>query len=153
LAHSQPPWLGLDRPGLLQASGGLILGLIALLTSYDHITLAGHTTQLPQQWGIACIAASVATVFMGLCNTARHIGATLNWRRDPGYEQRLQKLRLETEQSRERTKLIEKEIEQLDRENAREQALSALIRQRRFPPKSSSMPPPATGSDGGSCLR
>ncbi|MFM7285299.1 MAG: hypothetical protein ACKO02_00450 [Cyanobium sp.] len=75
------------------------------------------------------------------------MGATLNWRRDPGYEQRLQKLRLETEQSRERTKLIEKEIEQLDRENAREKALSALIRQHCFPPECSSIPPQATESD------
>ncbi|MCS5691740.1 hypothetical protein NZK33_07040 [Cyanobium sp. FGCU-6] len=88
----------------------------------------------------------------------------LNWRRDPGYEQRLQKLRLETEQSRERTKLIEseilrvrseseqieKEIEQLDRENAREKALSALIRQRCFPPESSSIPPQPLESDCGS---
>jgi hypothetical protein len=24
---------------------------------------------------------------LGACNTARHSGATLNWRRDPGYEQ------------------------------------------------------------------
>jgi hypothetical protein len=42
--------------------GGLILGLIALLTSDDHINLAGHTIALQQQWGIPCIAASVATV-------------------------------------------------------------------------------------------
>ena len=26
---------------------------------------------------------------LGACNTARHLGATLNWRRDPGYEQRV----------------------------------------------------------------
>jgi len=78
----------------------------------------------------------------------------LNWRRDPGYEQRMQKLRLETEQSRERTKQIEKEIEQIEKEieqlrleNAREKALSALIRQRCFPAESSSIPPPATESD------
>ena len=24
--------------------------------------------------------------FLGACNTAHHLGATLNWRRDPGYE-------------------------------------------------------------------
>ncbi|MBM5818186.1 MAG: hypothetical protein FJ083_16935 [Cyanobacteria bacterium K_Offshore_surface_m2_239] len=61
MANTQPPWLGLDRPGILQASGGLILGLIILLTPYDHITLGGRTLPLPQQWGIACIVASVAT--------------------------------------------------------------------------------------------
>ena len=58
------PWVGLDRPGILQALGGLILGLIALLSSYDHLSIAGFNLPLPQQWGIPCIAASVATVFV-----------------------------------------------------------------------------------------
>jgi len=80
----QTPWLGLDQPGAIQAIGGLILGLIALFTSHDHLTLAGLDLPIPEPWGIPLIAASVATVFGGLCNTARHIGATLNWRRDPG---------------------------------------------------------------------
>jgi hypothetical protein len=62
-SDSYLPWLGLDRLGILQVLGGLILGLIALLSSYDHITFAGRTLPLPQQWGIPCIAASVATVF------------------------------------------------------------------------------------------
>jgi hypothetical protein len=56
--------LGLDRLGLTQAIGGLILGLLALFSSYDHISVVGRTLQLQQQWGIACIAASVATVFI-----------------------------------------------------------------------------------------
>jgi hypothetical protein len=60
--NSQRPWPGLDRLGLLQAIGGLLLGLIALFSSYDHITLAGTSIQLPQQWGPLFIAASVATV-------------------------------------------------------------------------------------------
>jgi hypothetical protein len=58
------PWPGLDRLGFIQALGGLVLGLIALFTSYDHITLAGRTLQLQQQWGIPFIAASLATVFV-----------------------------------------------------------------------------------------
>jgi hypothetical protein len=44
--------------------GGLALGLIALFSSYDHISFAGHTLQLQQQWGIPFIAASVAIVFI-----------------------------------------------------------------------------------------
>ena len=44
-----PRWPGLDRLGTTQAFGGLALGLIALFSSYDHITLV-------------FIAASVATV-------------------------------------------------------------------------------------------
>ncbi|MFM7513310.1 MAG: hypothetical protein ACKO3F_08090, partial [Cyanobium sp.] len=61
-----PPrrWLGLDRLGVAQVLGGIALGLIALFSSYDHITLAGRTLQLQQQWGIPCIAASLATVFV-----------------------------------------------------------------------------------------
>ncbi len=62
LPAPQRPWPGLDYLGAIQASGGLLLGLIALFTSYDHITLTGHNIGLQQQWGIPLIAASVATV-------------------------------------------------------------------------------------------
>ena len=92
--------------------------------------------------------------------------STLNWRRDPGYEQsivlheqrriqhelRMKQLANDIERSKERTKQIEKEIEQLRLENAREKALSALIRQRCFPPESCSIPPLPTESDCGSSL-
>jgi hypothetical protein len=40
----------------------VILGLIALFSSYDHITVFGRSIGLQQQWGIPLIAASVATV-------------------------------------------------------------------------------------------
>ena len=43
-----------------------------------------------------------------------------------------------------RMKQLENEIEQLRRENARERALSALIKQHCFPDKSSSIPLPPT---------
>ena len=49
---------------MTQAIGGLALGLIALLSSYDHISIAGRTFPIPQQWGIPLIAASVAIVFI-----------------------------------------------------------------------------------------
>jgi len=68
------PWSGikplgiyrfsLDRLGLTQAIGGLVLGLIALFSSYDHITFPGRSIPLQQQWGIPFIFASVATVFI-----------------------------------------------------------------------------------------
>jgi hypothetical protein len=57
-------WLSLDRLGLTQAFGGVVLGLIALFSSYDHLTLAGRNVPIPQQWGIPLIAASVAIVFV-----------------------------------------------------------------------------------------
>ena len=58
------PWSGPDRLGLTQSIGGLVLGLIALFSSYDHITFAGRNIPLQQQWGIPFIFASVATVFV-----------------------------------------------------------------------------------------
>jgi septal ring factor EnvC (AmiA/AmiB activator) len=78
----------------------------------------------------------------------------LNWRRDPGYEQRMKQLANEIERSKERTKqfekdteLIEKEIKQLRQETARLKALNASVRQLCFPPESSSIPPPPTAPD------
>ncbi|MFM8277733.1 MAG: hypothetical protein ACKN89_12265 [Cyanobium sp.] len=63
--ESQAPprrWLGLDRLGVLQVLGAIALSLIALFSSYDHITILGRTIALQQQWGIGFIAASLATV-------------------------------------------------------------------------------------------
>jgi hypothetical protein len=62
--HSMRPWSGLDRLGLIQAIGGLLLGLIALFSSYDHISVAGASLPLQQQWGPLFILASVATVLV-----------------------------------------------------------------------------------------
>jgi hypothetical protein len=42
----------------------VILGLIALFSSYDHITAFGRSIGLQQQWGIPLIAASVAVVLI-----------------------------------------------------------------------------------------
>ena len=78
----------------------------------------------------------------------------LNWRRDPGYEQREMLHKLRMKQLESEIQQIEKETEQLRQEtarlrqlNAREKALSALIRQRCFPPECSSPPPQPTSSD------
>ena len=64
LPAPQRPWPGLDHLGAIQAGGGVILGLIALFSSYDHITAFGRSIGLQQQWGIPLIFASVATVFI-----------------------------------------------------------------------------------------
>ncbi len=64
LPAQQRPWPGLDHLGAIQAGGGLIIGLIALFTSYDHITVYGRSIGLQQQWGIPLIAASVAVVLI-----------------------------------------------------------------------------------------
>jgi len=112
-------------------------------------------------------------LLVGLYNAAHHLGATLNWRRDPGYEQRVMQhkqrmeqlesniLRVRSDRERIESEIlqIKKETEQLRREtvslrqlNAREKALSALIRQRCFPPECSSIPAPAIESDCESSL-
>jgi hypothetical protein len=62
--NSQRSWPGLDRLGLIQAIGGLLLGLIALFSSYDHVNIAGRNLPLQQQWGILFIAASVASILV-----------------------------------------------------------------------------------------
>jgi len=67
----------------------------------------------------------------------------LNWRRDPGYEQRMKQLRSETDQLR-------SETDQLRRENAKQRALNALIRQHCFPDEYNSPPFPPTEPDSGS---
>ena len=81
----------------------------------------------------------------------RQFLSTLNWRRDPGYEQRkmqheLRMKQLESDILRVKSdsERIEKETEQLRRENARQRALSALIEQHCFPDESNSTPRPPT---------
>ncbi|MEB3349300.1 MAG: hypothetical protein VKO00_04685 [Cyanobacteriota bacterium] len=125
---------------MLQVLGGLVLGLIALFSSYDHITLAGRTLQLQQQWGIPFIAASLATVFI---DAELATGSRLRAAQDAA--------RAEDETARERD-LAREERQRADRERnraaeARERqtrALSALIEQHCFPDESNSTPLPPT---------
>ena len=44
-----PAPLGLDRQGLLEAAAGTLIALIALFSSFDHITAIGRTIHLQQQ--------------------------------------------------------------------------------------------------------
>ena len=60
----QRSFLGLDRQGWIQATGGLVIGLIALFSSYDHINLPTAAITLNQQWGVWCIAASLAVILV-----------------------------------------------------------------------------------------
>ena len=82
--------------------------------------------------------------------------STLNWRRDPDYEQRMNDKLIEIERIKiDRLRIeneilqIENETEQLRRENARLKALNASVRRLCFPPASSSTPQPATAPDCG----
>ena len=64
-------------------------------------------------------------------------------------EQIKQRSRQNESEAEQRMKQIESETEQLRRENARERALSALIKQHCFPPECSSIPPQQTEIDCG----
>ena len=100
----------------------------------------------------------------------RQFLSMLNWRRDPGYEQRkmqsewrmkqieseILRVRSDSEQIEERSKQIESETEQLRRENAKLKALNAkgrallsCVDQHCFPPECSSTPPQPTEIDCG----
>ena len=54
--------LGFDGQGGLQLIGGIVIGLIALYSSYDHVNFFSSTIHLNQQWGIWLIVASLAVV-------------------------------------------------------------------------------------------
>ena len=64
LLHRQFRFLGFDGPAWIQLLGGLVVGLIALYSSYDHINFGSHRFSLNQQWGIWCIVASLAVVLV-----------------------------------------------------------------------------------------
>ena len=64
-------------------------------------------------------------------------------------EQIKQRSRQNESEAVQRMKQIESETEQLRRENARERALSALIKQHCFPPECNSIPPQQTEIDCG----
>ena len=54
--------LGFDRQGWITVFAALLLALITLFTNYTHVDLLeAASVDLPQQAGIPCIAAAVAT--------------------------------------------------------------------------------------------
>ncbi len=53
---------GFDSQALIQLIGGLVIGLIAIYTSNEHINLCNRSYPINQQWGIWFIAASLAVV-------------------------------------------------------------------------------------------
>ena len=54
--------IGFDRQGWITVFAALLLALITLFTNYTHVDLLGAASvDLPQQAGIPCIAAALAT--------------------------------------------------------------------------------------------
>ncbi len=84
LVHRQFRFLGFVDPAWVQLFGSLVVGLIALYSSYDHITFGSWRFSLNQQWGIWCIVASlavVAVVAAGFCEAVAQL-ATRSRRRE-----------------------------------------------------------------------
>jgi len=54
--------LAFDSPAAVEALAGIVIGLVALFSSYDHINLPGHVLALQQQWGVWLIVVSIPLV-------------------------------------------------------------------------------------------
>jgi hypothetical protein len=65
---------GLDRQGWVQALGGIVFSLIALYSSYDHISLRITVIHLAQQWGVWFIIASLAIVLIEFVSYGTPLG-------------------------------------------------------------------------------
>jgi transcription initiation factor TFIID subunit TAF12 len=75
------------------------------------------------------------------------LGATLNWRRDPDYEQRRIQHELRMKRLESETEQLRQETEQLRQQNARGRQLLAKIDALCFPPESNSIPQIPTAPD------
>jgi hypothetical protein len=61
-----PPWwwLVVDAIVLVETVVGSVVGLIALFSSYDHVSLPGQVLPIQQQWGVWLIAVFLPLVFI-----------------------------------------------------------------------------------------
>jgi hypothetical protein len=149
--------LGLDQIGLTQSIGGLVLGLIALFSSYDHITFAGRSIPLQQQWGIPFIFASLATVFTWCVQYGAPLGrdsqlATRS-RLRAANEREVDRNRADQERNRAAVDEVGRrpwrENARLRTLNAKTKTLLSYVDQHWFPPESNSIPIPPI--ETGSC--
>ena len=71
---------GFDRQGWVTVLAAVLLALITLLTGYSHVDLLGAASfDLPQQAGVPCIAAALATALAEaqLASDSRSEGAAI----------------------------------------------------------------------------
>ncbi len=129
----------------MQAIGGLVIGLIALYSSYDHITFGSTKHKLNRQWGVWLIASSLAVVAVDaqLASRSRRREEDRRIQDACAHESRMraQQLRIEAEQIKNEADQIEaeqikneaeqikNETEQLKRENAKLRQLNARGRE------------------------
>ena len=62
--EAKPSRFAIDAPAVLEAIAGVVLALIALFSSYDHISFFGRVISLQQQWGVWFIALSLPLVLV-----------------------------------------------------------------------------------------
>lgn len=118
--QQRKPWL--DRAGLVQAIGGLLISLIALFSSYDHISLAATTIPIQQQWGILWIASELI-------------------------KKESDQIKRETELIRKETEQLKRDNVKLKRLNARGRELLCSAEQLCSLPDTNSTPPTPTAPD------
>ena len=115
--------LGFDAQGGLQLIGGLVIGLIALYSSYDHINLFGRVLSLNQQRGVCFIIASLAVVFVDAQLASRSRGRDEDRRR----EETLARFRDANEAARERNRRARLEAAQFLRARVEAEARQAQL--------------------------
>jgi hypothetical protein len=60
--ESKPRRCAIDAPAVVEAVTGVVVALVALFSSYDHITFFGRFISVQQQWGVWLIAVSLPLV-------------------------------------------------------------------------------------------
>ena len=131
LLHRQFRFLGFDGPAWVQLLGGLVVGLIALYSSYDHINFGSHRFSLNQQWGIWCIVASlavVAVVAAGFCEAVAQLASRSRRREE---DRRIQDARTAAEErdraAEARERAARREAAQLQRSRVEAEASRAHL--------------------------
>ncbi len=123
LVHRRLCFLGFDHRAWIQLLGGLVVGLIALYSSYDHINFGTARVQLEQQWGIWCIVASLAVVAFD----ARLATRSRRREEDRRSAESLARIREANEAARERDRVARREAAQLQRSRVEAEANRAQL--------------------------
>ena len=123
--------LGFDGQGGLQLIGGLVIGLIALYSSYDHVNFLSSTIHLNQQWGVWLIVASLAVVVVvaeGFCAAVAQLASRSRGREeDRRREKALARSRDANEAARERNRRARQEAAQFRRARVEADAQQAQL--------------------------
>jgi hypothetical protein len=64
LVEVKPSRFAIDAPAVLEAVAGVVVALVALFSSYDHISFFGRVVSVQQQWGVWLIVVSLPLVLV-----------------------------------------------------------------------------------------